>query len=299
MSPLAHAGRTDGDGWVACGCGRRHWGRFGAAGLLLRHGDEVLLQHRALWSHEGGTWGLPGGARSSAEGALDGALREAREEAGVPADAVRPRSAWTEDHGAWSYTTVVATADERISPAAGDAESLALAWVAVDEVARRPLHPGLASTWSSLVELSSRSLVILVDGANVVGSRPDGWWHDRAGAARRLRDGLHRLGHGGVPATGLDRASTAGGVSRWWPEITLVVEGAARGVTGTARVRVEDAPGSGDDALVRLAVERRRSRPDDVVVAVTGDRGLRSRLARADVPAYGPRWLLGLLDATG
>ena len=68
--------------------GQRFWGRFGAAGLLvhdLRRG--VLLQHRADWSHFGGTWGLPGGARHAGETAVQGALREAAEEAAVPPDA--------------------------------------------------------------------------------------------------------------------------------------------------------------------------------------------------------------------
>ena len=32
--------------------------------------------------------------------------------------------------------------------------------------------------------------VLVVDGANVVGSRPDGWWRDRPGAARRLAEEL-------------------------------------------------------------------------------------------------------------
>lgn len=57
-----------GDGWVMCDCGRRHWGHNGAAGVLLARRDEatgrvthVVMQHRALWSAEGGTWGIPGG----------------------------------------------------------------------------------------------------------------------------------------------------------------------------------------------------------------------------------------------
>src|ERR671917_601972 len=54
------------DGWTTCALGHRHWGRAGAAGLLLHRdgedGPEVLLQHRAWWSHHGGTWGTPGGA---------------------------------------------------------------------------------------------------------------------------------------------------------------------------------------------------------------------------------------------
>jgi 8-oxo-dGTP pyrophosphatase MutT (NUDIX family) len=79
----------DGDGWVVCDAGHRHWGRFGAAGLLLRHAghrghaDCVLLAHRVWWSHHGGTWGIPGGARDSGETARDAALREAVEETGL------------------------------------------------------------------------------------------------------------------------------------------------------------------------------------------------------------------------
>src|SRR3712207_9520205 len=52
------------DGWVTCALGHRHWGRVGAAGLLVHRagadGPELLLQHRAVWSHHGGTWGTPG-----------------------------------------------------------------------------------------------------------------------------------------------------------------------------------------------------------------------------------------------
>ena len=59
--------RGDGDGWTRCAQGHRHWGIYGAAGLLLRHDDRILLQHRALWSHHGGTWGVLGGARNSDE----------------------------------------------------------------------------------------------------------------------------------------------------------------------------------------------------------------------------------------
>ena len=66
-----------GDGWVMCDCGRKHWGHNGAAGVLLARRDEttgrvthVVMQHRALWSAEGGTWGIPGGAISDGETAL-------------------------------------------------------------------------------------------------------------------------------------------------------------------------------------------------------------------------------------
>jgi hypothetical protein len=70
----------DGDGWVQCDCGNKHWGLHGAAGLLLVRDSMVLLQHRAPWVHNGDTWGIPGGARDSHEDVIQGALREAVEE---------------------------------------------------------------------------------------------------------------------------------------------------------------------------------------------------------------------------
>ena len=104
----------DGDGWTRCALGHRHWGIFGAAGLLLRHADagveRVLLQHRALWSHHGGTWGVLGGARNSGETAAYAAQREAAEEAGVVPDSYAVVGEFVDDHGGWSYTTVVGRA---------------------------------------------------------------------------------------------------------------------------------------------------------------------------------------------
>jgi 8-oxo-dGTP pyrophosphatase MutT (NUDIX family) len=86
--PPAHL-RDPGDAWVYTASGTKYWGAFGAAGVLVWHRQHgVLLQHRAAWSHNGGTWGIPGGARRQGESAVEGALREAHEEAGVPADGV-------------------------------------------------------------------------------------------------------------------------------------------------------------------------------------------------------------------
>ncbi len=148
---------NDGNGWVDCDCGHRHWGRHGAAGLLLlRPGDrgaEVLLQLRSAWTHQGGTWGLPGGARDSHETTSQAARREAREENGVDTAAVVDLVEHRVDHGSWSYTYVVATAPARAGARVANGESDAVDWVALDDVAARELHPALAAEWSRLRDL--------------------------------------------------------------------------------------------------------------------------------------------------
>lgn len=146
--PLARRPHGPGDAWVD-GPQGRYWGRFGAAGLLLAHPDAgVLLQLRAEWSHLGGTWGIPGGARHDEhETAVAGALREAEEEAGVPTELVRVLGDSVLDFGYWSYTTVFGRALEFFEPVIGDAESVELRWIPFAEVEDLPLHPGLATGW--------------------------------------------------------------------------------------------------------------------------------------------------------
>src|SRR3954453_23741295 len=106
--------RGDGNGWGRCAQAPRHWGRHGAAGLLVRHVDggttHILLQHRAAWSHHGDTWGIPGGARDSHETPEQAALREAVEEAGIALDLLLVSKSIPDDHGGWAYVTVVAEA---------------------------------------------------------------------------------------------------------------------------------------------------------------------------------------------
>jgi 8-oxo-dGTP diphosphatase len=145
----------DGNGWVRCSQGHRHWGKHGAAGLLVRHRDQstgahVLLQHRAAWSHHGDTWGLPGGARDSHETPEQAALREAVEEAGIAVDLLLLGNTYTDDHGGWSYVTVLADATAMSPVHAQNFESVELRWVAIDDVERLPLHPGFAATWPHL-----------------------------------------------------------------------------------------------------------------------------------------------------
>ena len=115
--------------------------------------------------------------------------------------------------------------------------------------------------------------LLVVDAANVVGSVPDGWWRDRAGAAIRLRDRL-------VPVTSAGLADLPGPV-----EVVLVVEGKARDIPEIPGVRVARAAGSGDDAIVDLVRAEAGHRP---VVVVTADRELRRRVAELGASSLGP-----------
>ena len=120
-------------------------------------------------------------------------------------------------------------------------------------------------------------LVLVVDGANVVGSRPDGWWRDRAGAARRLHD---RLATADLPCD----------------EVVLVLEGAAKGGHPAGRdrdLRTVHASGSGDDAIVATVHDEVAA--GHTVSVVTADRGLQLRVAAAGATTWGPTWLLDRL----
>ena len=162
MPPRDRLHRQPGDGWVECRCGRRHWGLFGAAGLLLvRRGADggashVVLQHRATWSDQGGTWALPGGAVAPGETAVQGALREAHEEAGIDPSSGAVRGEHVLAHPDWTYTTVLADEAGHVTPAVTDAESTAVEWVPVDEVDQRPLLAAVADAWPELLTRISR-----------------------------------------------------------------------------------------------------------------------------------------------
>jgi predicted RNA-binding protein with PIN domain len=122
--------------------------------------------------------------------------------------------------------------------------------------------------------------LLVVDAANVMGARPDGWWKDRAGAARRLLSKLAKA------FSGEDT------------EVVVVLEGAAR--TGADEgvvdgIRVVHAPGSGDDKIVDVVAEatKREGRP---VTVVTADRELRERVAALGADTMGPRTLWERLE---
>lgn len=159
--------RHAGDEWVACE-GHRHWGLFGAAGLLLARREagpggpgrvtDVVLQHRALWSDQGGTWGIPGGALAPGEDAVTGALREAAEEAAIEPGTVRVLGEHVLRHPAWSYTTVVAEVvpGTVVRPAAADPESLEVRWARVEELGSLPLLGAFADALPDLLATFSR-----------------------------------------------------------------------------------------------------------------------------------------------
>jgi 8-oxo-dGTP diphosphatase len=272
--------RGDGDWVVRCERGHVHWGRHGAAGLLPVHDGHVLLQHRSRWTHGGGTWALFGGARDSHESAVEAALRETAEESTLDTTLVSPFGVIGVDHGNWSYDTVIGSIDTMPTVERGSRETRAAAWIAVDEVDRLSLYPPFAKAWPML-RTALRRPVLIVDAANVVGAKADGWWKDRAGAATRLRDDLAKV-------------SSFPGIAPFdlaFPEILFVTEGAARGIGSVDGVTVVDAPGSGDDTIVDMA----RGRLDAPCLVVTADRELRRRCEKAGAQVNGPRWLLDLL----
>jgi hypothetical protein len=120
--------------------------------------------------------------------------------------------------------------------------------------------------------------VLVVDAANVVGSRPDGWWKDRAGAARRLHE---QLLVADLP----------------YDDVVLVLEGQAKGGVKAGRdghVKVAHAPGHGDDAIATHVAAARKD--GHVVTAVTADAMLRARLEGLGAQVVGPSWLLEQLD---
>jgi 8-oxo-dGTP diphosphatase len=194
---------SSGDGWTVCAAGHRHWGRFGAAGLLIVDGDKVILQHRAPWTHEGDTWGILGGARNRGEDAVSAALREAGEEAAIDPAVIEPIGLFVDDHNGWAYTTVVARPRREISPSAANAESVSVQWHAVAEVADLPLHTGFAAAWRHLRDVPPPMHLVVTGTA----------------AADPLLAVLNRVG---IAADQLPSGMESGGLDRLLPNIVVV-----------------------------------------------------------------------------
>ena len=125
--------------------------------------------------------------------------------------------------------------------------------------------------------------MLVIDAANVIGSRPTGWWRDRAGAARAFTERV--------------RATVVAG--KLQSPVTIVLEGRARSgsdETSIDGVEVVHAPGEGDDTIATVAASAASAASGDVVV-VTADRALAVRVRTAGATVVGPRWLLDqLLD---
>ncbi len=122
-----------GDGWTTLPSGKRGpWGKYGAAGVMLRHVDPVTGEERFLMVERGpgisdpGKWQFPGGAIDSKENPHEGAARETVEELGL--DAADMAGARVHGHhevtipgagskaGGWKYTSIVATVDRQLVP---------------------------------------------------------------------------------------------------------------------------------------------------------------------------------------
>ncbi|HEY2578727.1 MAG TPA: NUDIX domain-containing protein [Streptosporangiaceae bacterium] len=288
--------RQDGDGWARCGRGHTHWGRFGAVGLLAYvpasgggGSSRVLLVRRSRWGQHGGTWAPPGGARGLAEPAAAAALREAQEESGLAPGGVDVQGMLRDEHGdGWSFETFVAAAREPLPVRADSREITEARWMDVAEVGALRLHPGFGADWPVLAG-ALVPVTIVVDVANVMGARADGWWRDRAGAAQRLHGEVVSLSGRGFAA--LPDALGLPSLTRWYPQVVFVVEGAARraAIGPAGHVRVVAAPGSGDDTIAAEAAGQGRR------LVVTADRELRRRCQSAGAAVTGPSWLLGLL----
>ncbi len=126
-------------------------------------------------------------------------------------------------------------------------------------------------------------MVLVVDVANVMGSRPDGWWRNRAGAAARLLAEL-------APLRG-STVTTPDGLRLTIARLVAVLEGQARDVAAPEGVDAVRATADGDSAIAALAEDLVAG--GELVLVVTADRGLRARLPAPALVA-GPRWVLGL-----
>jgi predicted RNA-binding protein with PIN domain len=120
--------------------------------------------------------------------------------------------------------------------------------------------------------------ILIVDGANVVGSRPDGWWRDRAGAAARLHGRL------AVADTSYD-------------EVVLVLEGQAKAGVPQGKdghLRTVHARKDGDSTIVKEAASAVEQGQD--VVVVTADRALGQRVETLGARTMSPGWLLAQIE---
>lgn len=140
-----------GDGFIHLADGSARWGRFGAAGVLVRSGEHVFVAQRSLHCHNGGTWAIPGGALDLDETPLEGALREFAEEIGIEVGDHEIVTVYEDDHGGWSYWTIVLEVAEPFdAPTTLHWETAATAWVTIDELHELELFPAFRTTLGHL-----------------------------------------------------------------------------------------------------------------------------------------------------
>lgn len=166
---------VSGDGFVTLADGTRRWGRFGAAGVLVRCGAggaagesrdtdadtdtgeswSYFLARRSEWCHQGGCWAIPGGALHQGEAPVEGALREFAEEVGIGLGEgeFRVVDVHEDDHGGWSYWTVVVEVVERFGVPAAAAlnwETAETGWIPHHRLAGLELHGAFRLTLARL-----------------------------------------------------------------------------------------------------------------------------------------------------
>lgn len=155
---------AEGEWWVRCDAGHEHYGRHGAAGMLLvdaAGGDpRFLLQRRAAWVDHGNTWSIPGGALRAGETPQAGALREAVEEMGVLHISGEPLGVVRDEHGQWTYHTVMLLIDDPhhiVRRATSEQDECD--WFTLNEMDGLPLHPGFAASWPRVLDTATAALI--------------------------------------------------------------------------------------------------------------------------------------------
>lgn len=313
-------GGKSGNGWATCAQGHQHWGLYGAAGVLVyvphpanQALSLILLQHRARWAHQGGTWALPGGAMDSEETPAEAALREADEECMLDPKLVVPRGMYSDEHGGWAYHTVLAQAAEPLRVRSDAYESDEAVWLPAGEVDQLDLHPGFAVSWPVLRE-ALLPLTVFVDGTGTIGTQPGS--DDPADAGRRLHAQLSELARSGVtvPSDG----GPVPALARWYPDYVLVLREAAAAAAASAAAAEEarrpkrtsrvtwDEPLTVRTAEIRVAAVADGAQASDVItdlasgtpgrrLAVSDRRDVRDQAAAAGAAVADLNWLLGQL----
>ncbi|GLU49825.1 NUDIX hydrolase [Nocardiopsis ansamitocini] len=276
--------KGDGDGWVVLADGSRRWGRYGAAGLLLHavgttDPGHVLMQYRSGWTHQGNTWGLPGGARNSGETSITAALREFGEEVAGDLGPVDLEGVHRQDLGVWVFDTVLASTRERRPFFPGNHESTIMRWVPVAEVADLPLLPALGVTWPDLYHALSQPFVLVVDATNASPPRD---------AIGTLHDEVAELVRVGVPDDVLPPDLGLAPLHRRFPTALFVVDASAPALEPAPGTQVVRTAGPAGTTVLEVA----RSHADAAcTVVVTDDSALRLHCVAAGTHPVPLSWL--------